>query len=94
MSDNLRKLDVELRQIKGVISHIVDCNAHLAQTTNFSQHLQKYISYLTSLYTHVKSYHAAFYAYKIALFSTLSSLGAGYVMPQLRFPDQLSSIVK
>ena len=34
---------------------------------NFYQQLQEYISYLNSLYTHVKSYRAAFYAYKIAL---------------------------
>ena len=33
--DNLQKLDVELRQIKGVITNLVDCNAHLAQTINF-----------------------------------------------------------
>ena len=94
VNDNLRKLDVELRQIKGVISHLVDCNAHLPQTVNFYQQLQEYISYLNSLYTHVKSYRAAFYACKIALFSTLSSLAAGYVTPQFLLTDQLASIVK
>ena len=91
---NLQKLDVELREIKGVISHLVDCNAHLAQTINFYQQMQEYISYLNSLYTHAKSYRAAFYAYKIALFSTLSSLAAGYVTPHFLLPDQLASIVK
>ena len=94
VSDKLQKLDVELRQIKGVISHVVDCNAHLAQTIYFYQQLQEYISYLNSLYTHVKSYRAAFYAYKIALFSTLASLAAGYVTPQFFLPEQLASIVK
>ena len=94
VNDNLQKLDVELREIKGIISHIVDSNAHLAQTINFQQQLQEYISYLNSLYTHVKSYRAAFYAYKIALFSTLSSLAAGYVTPQFLLPDQLDSIEK
>ena len=94
VSDNLQKLDVELRQIKGVISHLVDCNAHLAQTTSFCQQLQEYISYLNSLYTHVKSYRAAFYAYKIALISTISSLAAGYATPQFLLPDQLASIVR
>ena len=54
----------------------------------------EYISYLNSLYTHVKSYRAAFYAYKIALFSTLSSLAASYVTPHFLLPDQLASIVK
>ena len=62
VSDNLQKLEVELRQIKGVISHPVDCDAHLAQAINFYQQLQEYVSYLNSLYTHVKSYGAAFYA--------------------------------
>ena len=94
VKNNLQKLDVELREIKEVISNIVDCNAHLAQTINFYQQLQEYISYLNSLYTHVKSFCAAFYAYKIALFSTLYSLAAGYVTPQFLLPDQLASIVK
>ena len=94
VSDNLQKLDVELREIKEVICHLVDCKAHLAQTTNFYQQLQEYISYHNSLYTQVKSYRAAFYAYKIALFSTLSSLAAGYVTPQFLLPDQIASIVK
>ena len=94
MNDNLQKLDVELSAIKVVISDLVDCNAHLAQTMNFYQQLQEYISYLNSLYTHVKSYRAAVYAYKKALFSTLSSIAAGYITPQFLLPDQLASIVK
>ena len=43
-SDNLQKLDVKLRDIKGVISHLVHCNAHLAQTKNFHQQLQEFIA--------------------------------------------------
>ena len=66
----------------------------MAQTINFYQQLQEYISYLNSLYTLVKSHRAAFYAYKKALFSTLLSLAAGYVTPQFLLPDQLASIVK
>ena len=38
---------------------------------NSHEQLQKYISYLNSLYTHVKSYRAPFYAYNIALYSAL-----------------------
>ena len=94
VNDNQQKLDVELRAIKGVISHPVDCNAHLAQTMNFYQQLPECISYLNPLYTHVKSYRAAFYAYKIALLATLSSLAAGYVTPQFLLLGQLASIVK
>ena len=32
VSDNQQKLDVKLREIKEVISHLVDCNEHLAST--------------------------------------------------------------
>ena len=39
-------------------------------------------------------YRAAFYAYKLALFSSLSSLAAGYETPQFLLTDQLDSIVK
>ena len=46
VNDNLQKLDVKLRAIKGAVLHLVDCNAHLAQTMNFYQQLQEYISYL------------------------------------------------
>ena len=94
VNDNLQKHDVELPAVKGVISHLVDCNAHLTQTKKIYQQLQEYISYLNSMYAHVKSYRAACYAYKIAFYSTLSSLAAGYVTPQFLFPDQLASIVK
>ena len=94
VSDNLQKLDVELREIKEVITHLVDCNAHLAQTMNFYQQLQEFFSYFNSLYRHVKSYCAAFCAYKIALFSTFWSLVADYVTPPFLLPDQLDSIVK
>ena len=59
----------------------------------FSEEIRSYINHLDSLYTHVKSYRAAFYAYKIALFSTISSLAAGYVTPQFLLPAQLSQIV-
>ena len=54
VNDNLQKLDVDLREIKEVISNLVDCKAHLAQTVNFYQQLQEYNSYFNSLYTHVK----------------------------------------
>ena len=66
----------------------------MAQILNFYQQFQETISYLNSLYTYVKSYRAAIYAYKIALFSKLSSLAVGYVTPQFLLPDQLASIVR
>ena len=94
LNDNLQKLDVELHANKVVTCHLVDCIAHLSQTINFYKQLQEYIYYLNSLNTHVKTYRAAFYTYKLALFSTLSSLAAGYVTPQILHPDQPASIVR
>ena len=35
VNDNRQKIDVELREIWSVISQLVDCNAHLAQTLIF-----------------------------------------------------------
>ena len=61
-NENLKKLDIELREIKTAISRPVDCNAVLAQKLNFYQQLKELISCLYSLYKHVKSYRAAFYA--------------------------------
>ena len=94
VNDNLQKLDIELREIEGAICYLGDRNAHLAQTLNFYQQLQAYVSYVNLQYTLVKSYRAAFYAYKIAPLSTLLSLTAGFVTPQFLLPDQLASIVK
>ena len=41
VNDNLQKLQVELHAVKGVLSHLVDCNTHLAQTLKFYQQLQE-----------------------------------------------------
>ena len=60
----------------------------------FAQEIRDSIGQIDSLYTHIKSFRAAFYAYKISLFSTISSLAAGYVTPQFLLPDQLASIVR
>ena len=76
--------------IKGVISV---CNVHFTQNMIFMQHIRDYVDHLGTLYTHIKSYRATFYAYKIALFSTISSLAAGYVTPQFLLPSQLATIV-
>ena len=43
----------------------------------FMQQIRDYIDHLGSLYTHVKFYRAAFYSYKIALLSQISSVAAG-----------------
>ena len=57
------------------------------------QQIRDYVDHLGTLYTHIKSYRAAFHAYKIAFFSTISSLAAGHVTPQFLLPSQLATIV-
>ena len=94
VGSQLKLLEKDLLQIKGVIAHLSICNMHITQTMIFSQQIRDYITHLGTLYTHVKTYRAAFYAYKIALFSTISSLADGYVTPQFLLPDQLAIIVK
>ena len=89
----LKLLQTELLHIKGVIASISVCNVHFTQNIIFMQQIRDYVDHLGTLYTHIKSYRAAFYAYKIVLFSTISSLAAGYVTPQFLLPSQLATIV-
>ena len=89
----IKLLQTELLHIKGVIASISVCNVHFTQNMIFMQQIRDYVDHLGTLYTHIKSYRAAFYAYKIALFSTISSLAAGYVTPQFLLPSQLATIV-
>ena len=89
----LKLLQTELLQIKGVIASISVCNVHFTQNMIFMQQIRGYLDHFGTLYAHIKSYRAAFYAYKIGLFSTISSLTAGYVTPQFLLPSQLATIV-
>ena len=88
----LKLQQTELIQIKGVIASISVCNVHFTQNMIFMQQIRDYVDHLGTLYTHIKSYRAAFYASKIAL-STISSLAAGYFTPQFLLPSQLAAIV-
>ena len=47
-----------------------------------------------TLYIHIKPYLAAFYAYKINLFSTISSLVSDQNTPQIFVPNAIADIVK
>ena len=89
----LELLQTELLHIKGVIASISVCNVHLTQNVIFMQQIRDYVDHLGTLYTHIKFYRAAFYAFKIALLSTISSLAAGYVTPQFLLPSQMATIV-
>ena len=69
VKDNLQMMNIEIREIKGVNSHLVNCNAQLAQKLSFYQQLKEFIIYLNSLCTHVKLYRATFFAEKKERFS-------------------------
>ena len=59
----------------------------------FLQEIRNFFSDLGTLYTHIKFYQAAFYAYKINLFSTISSLARGKITPQFLVPNAIADIV-
>ena len=52
---------------------------HLKTLENDILNIKGTLSTLRNLYTHVKSLRAAFYAYEVSLFSSISSLAANYV---------------
>ena len=89
----LKALETKLLQIKGVIARLLVCNRQLIHSMPSCQQFRDYIDHLGTLYTHVISYKAAFYAYQIKLYSTISSLAATYVSLQFLFPSQLATIV-
>ena len=71
-----------------------ECQRRQAQHSLFLQEVRFAISHLGTLYTHIKSYQAAFYAYKINLFSTISSLASGQITPQFLLPHEIAAIVR
>ena len=68
--------------------HVIVRHMHLVQA------IRNYVYQTGTLYTHLKAYHAAFFAYKNSLFSTFWSLAGGYIMPQFLLHQQIAKIVK
>ena len=58
---------------------------------HFLQSSQLYLSHIGTLYTHFKTFRAAFYAYRNNFFSIISSLAAGHITPQFVLPTQLAT---
>ena len=71
-----------------------ECRRTMAQHSMFLQEIRNFNTDLGSLYTHIKAFRAAFYAYKINLFSTISSLASGHITPQFLLPDDIAAIVR
>ena len=76
-----------------MIANLPVCNQQLIHSMSFLQQIRDYIDHLGTLNAHIKSCRAAFYANQIALYSTISSLAAGYVSPQFLLPSKLADIV-
>ena len=70
------------------------CDHVIVQHMHLLQAIRKYAYQMGTLYTHSKAYRAAFFVYKISLFSTTSSLAGGYITPQFLLPQQIAEIVK
>ena len=94
VNEDLQTLDAKMRTIKIELVAYKDCRRVEMVHLRFLQEIGNFISDLGTLYTHIKSYQAAFYAYKINLFSTISSLASGKITPQFLVPNAIADIVK
>ena len=81
VNDHLQVLHDRINGIQGDLIQHKECQRRQSQHSLFLQEIRYVISHLGTLYTHMKSYQAAFYAYKINLFSTISSLASGQITP-------------
>ena len=70
------------------------CDHVIVRPMHLLQAIRNYVYQMGTLYTHLKAYCAAFFAYKISLFSTFSSLAGGYITPQFLLSKQTAEIVK
>ena len=56
--------------------------------------VHNYTSYVDLACLQLKSYRAPFVFYKTSMYSAVSSLSSGFVLPSFLTPDQLAAIVK
>ena len=70
------------------------CDHVIARRMRLLQAIRNYLYQMGTLYTHLKAYREAFSAFKISVFSTISSLAGGNITPQLLLPHQIAEIVK
>ena len=83
VNDLLQVLDDRINGLQGELIQHKECQRRQAQHSLLLQEIRYAISRLGTLYTHIKSYQAAFYAYKINLFSTILSLASSQITPVL-----------
>ena len=75
------------RERNNIRSSSLDCYHVIVRHTHLLQSIRSHVYQMGSLYTYLKVYRAAFFAYRISLFSTVSSL-AGLITPQFFLPQQ------
>ena len=93
VNEHLQTLDARMRTIKLKLVAYKEGRRVEMVHLRFLQEIRNFISDLGTHYTHIKSYQAAFYAYKINLFSTISSLASGTITPQFLVPNAIPDIV-
>lgn len=94
VNENLQTLNQRMNDIKGDLAELKTCIMRQNLHSTLLQEIRNFISDMGTLYTHLKSYRAAFYAYRINLFSTISSLASGNITPQFLLPTDIADIVK
>ena len=72
----------------------LECDHVIVRHMHLLQAIRNYLYQMGTLYTHLKAYRAALFAYKSSLFSTISSLAGGYITPRFLLPQQIAEIVK
>ena len=94
VNDHLQVLHDRINGIQGDLTQHKECQRRQAQHSLFLQESIYVNSHLGTLYTHIKSSQAAFYAHRIHLFSKISSLGSGQITPPFLLPQEIAEIVR
>ena len=93
VNEHLKALDARMCTIKIELVAYKECRRIEMVHLRFFQEIRKFFSDLCTLYIHIKPYQAAFYAYRINLFSTISSLASGKNTPQFLVSNAIADIV-
>ena len=94
VNDRLQTLDKNFTLILGELTLYKECAEKQAKLSLFLRKIRHVITHLSTLYTHTKSYQAAFYAQKINLFSKTLSLASGQNIPQFLLPEEIADIAQ
>ena len=92
VNDHLQVLHDRVNGSQGDLIQHKECQRRQAQHSLFLQEIRYANSHFGTLNTHMKSYQAAFYAYKINLFSTISSLASGQTTPSSFYHRKLQTL--